>query len=106
MENHVVMTEKILDKVHFNKNYAMVPKWAAKHHEFLNGTGYPNQLMGEDLDLESRILTISDIFDALTARDRPYKKPMPKQNAIQVLKNMAEEGKLDIQLVAWLEESM
>lgn len=106
MENHVVMTEKILDKVHFNKNYEMVPKWAATHHEFLNGTGYPNQLMGEELDLESRILTIADIFDALTARDRPYKKPMSKQHAIHVLKNMADEGKLDKQLVSWLEESM
>lgn len=106
MENHVVMTEKILDKVHFNKNYEMVPRWAASHHEFLNGSGYPNHLTAEELDLECRILTVADIYDALTATDRPYKKPMSKENAIQILKSMAEEGKIDVQLVSWLEESM
>lgn len=106
MENHVVMTDKILDKVHFNKNYEMVPKWAASHHEFLNGTGYPNHLTAGELDIESRILTIADIYDALTATDRPYKKPMPKEKAIQILKSMAEEGKIDLQLVIWLDEAL
>ena len=104
MENHVVMTDKILDKVHFNRNYEMVPKWAASHHEFLNGTGYPNHLTASELDLESRILTVADIYDALTATDRPYKKPMPKEKAIHILKSMAKEGKIDCQLVTWLEE--
>lgn len=106
MESHVEMTAKILDKVHFNKNYQNVPKWASSHHEFLDGSGYPNHLTANELDLETRILTIADIYDALTARDRPYKKPLPKDTAINILQNMAKEGKLDIQLVEWLNEAL
>lgn len=106
MENHVVMTQKILDKVRFNKSYAMVPKWAASHHEFLNGTGYPGHLTAEELDLETRILTVVDVYDALTASDRPYKKPMPREKAIGILKSMAEEGKVELRLVEWLSEAL
>lgn len=106
MENHVVMTEKILDKVRFNQNYAMVPKWAASHHEFLNGTGYPKHLTADELDLETRILTVVDIYDALTASDRPYKKPMPKEKAFGILRSMAEEGKVELRLVEWLSEAL
>lgn len=106
MENHVVMTGKILDKVRFNKTYAMVPKWAASHHEFLNGTGYPEHLTAEKLDLETRILTVVDVYDALTASDRPYKKPMPKEKAIGILESMAKEGKIELRLVEWLSEAL
>lgn len=106
MESHVVMTGKILEKVRFNKNYSMVPKWAANHHEFLDGTGYPNHLAGEEIDLESRILTIADIYDALTATDRPYKKPMEKEKALGILRDMAKEGKLEMRLVDWLGEAL
>lgn len=106
MESHVVMTGKILDKVRFNRNYQMVPKWAASHHEFLNGTGYPDHLKGDELDLETRILTIADIYDALTAADRPYKKPMPKEKAFAILRSMAEEGKVELRLVEWLAEAL
>lgn len=106
MESHAAMTGKILDKVRFHKNYSMVPKWAANHHEFLDGTGYPNHLSGDEIDLETRILTITDIYDALTSSDRPYKKPMPEEEAIEVLRRMAEEGKLEMRLVGWLEKAL
>jgi len=106
MESHVVMTTKILNKVHFNKNYEKVPEWAAAHHEFLNGTGYPNHLKEDELDLETRILTIADIYDALTASDRPYKKPMSKEKAIVILKSMAHEGKIELRLVEWLSNAI
>lgn len=106
MESHVVMTSKILSKVHFNKSYANVPRWAGEHHEFLNGSGYPNHIQGEQLDIETRILAISDIYDALTARDRPYKKPMPKERACAILHSMVEEGKLEGRFVNWLEEAV
>ena len=106
MESHVVMTSKILSKVHFNKSYANVPRWAGEHHEFLNGSGYPNHIQGEQLDTETRILAISDIYDALTARDRPYKKPMPKERACAILHSMVEEGKLEGRFVDWLEEAV
>lgn len=106
MESHVVMTGKILEKVHFNAHYANVAKFAASHHELLNGTGYPNHISGEDLDLESKILAVVDVYDALTATDRPYKKPMPKEKAFSVLHAMVEEGKMEERLVVWLEESI
>ena len=106
MEGHVTMTAKILSKVHFNKNYTDVPRWAAEHHEYLDGSGYPNHICGEQLDLETRILAISDIYDALTATDRPYKPPMPKEKACAILHSMAKEGKLEERLVGWLEEAV
>ena len=107
MESHVVMTHKILNKVHFSKNYSKVNLFASTHHECLNGTGYPNQLTADDLELESRILAIVDIFDALTCTDRPYKKPMPREKAFAILHDMAnKEGKLEDRLVTWLEEAM
>lgn len=99
MENHVVMTEKILSKVWFNKNYEEIPRWAASHHELLDGSGYPKHLAGEELDLETRILTVADVYDALTATDRPYKKPVEQEKALGILKEMADEGKLDSCLV-------
>lgn len=106
MENHVVMTGKILEKVRFNRNYSMVPKWAANHHEFLDGTGYPRGLKGDEIDLETRILTVADIYDAMTSADRPYKSPMPREKAFAILRSMAEEGKLEMRLVNWLEEAL
>lgn len=106
MENHVVMTEKILHKVRFNKNYSMIPAWASSHHEFLDGSGYPKHLTREELALETRILTIADIYDALTATDRPYKKPVQQEKALNILRDMAKEGKLDQQLVEWLAEAL
>lgn len=106
MESHVEMTSRILDKVYFNSNYMNVPKWAGQHHEFLNGTGYPAHLTADDLDLETRILTVTDIYDALTATDRPYKKPMSKEKALDILYSMAEEGKVEKRLVDWLGEAL
>lgn len=107
MESHALMTRKILDKVHFSKNYGNVKQFASTHHECLNGTGYPDHLTAEDLQLESRILAVVDVFDALTCTDRPYKKPMPKERAFAILHDMAvKEGKLEDRLVTWLEEAM
>ena len=105
MKNHVVVTEKILSKVRFNKNFDIVPLCAASHHEFLNGTGYPKHLTAKELDLETRILTVADIYDALTAI-RPYKNAIPDNKSITMLRNMAEEGKVDGQIVEWLSEAL
>lgn len=106
MESHVDMTERILSKVHFNSYYADSPVWAATHHECLDGSGYPKGLKGEELALESRIMAVADICDALLASDRPYKKPMPKEKAFQIMQNMAAEGKLDRKLVNYMYECM
>ena len=106
MENHVVMTSKILEKVQFYKGFSRVPKWVGAHHEYLDGSGYPNSLKGEELDLETRLLTVVDIYDALVATDRPYKKPIARQKAIEILKDMAKKGKVDLRLVEWLDEAL
>ena len=106
MENHVVMTSKILDKVEFFKGFSMVPKWVGAHHEYLDGSGYPNQLQGDELDFETRLLTVVDIYDALAATDRPYKKPIPREKAIEILRSMAEKNKVDLRLVEWLNEAL
>ncbi len=84
----------------------MIPAWASSHHEFLDGSGYPKHLTREELALETRILTIADIYDALTATDRPYKKPVQQEKALNILRDMAKEGKLDQQLVEWLAEAL
>jgi len=106
MENHVVMTKLILSEVYFNEEYAPVPEWAASHHELLDGSGYPDHLKGAQLGLETRMLAVVDIYDALTSVDRPYKKPIPKEKAFGILYEMADSGKLDKRLVGYLEDAL
>lgn len=100
MQFHAAMTDKLLSQIRFSAEFSHVREWAASHHEYLSGDGYPNHLSGEEIAPEVRIITIIDIFDALTADDRPYKSGMPTDRALSVLKDMAEkEGKLDEELV-------
>ena len=105
MQNHVVVTAKILGHVSFPKLYSAVPRWAAAHHELLNGRGYPRHLTAEDIPIEVRILTILDVFEALTAQDRPYKPPMPVEKALGILSSMVEEGAIDGELFALFRQS-
>ena len=105
MEEHVVMTAKILSQMTFGRGYKNVPGWASAHHEYLDGTGYPKHIKAEGIPYQVRLLTILDIFDALTARDRPYKKPMSPERAFEVLTNMADEGCLDKELIGLFKES-
>ena len=104
MESHVEKTERILSKVHFNQNYQYAMTWAIQHHECLDGSGYPRKLTGDVLATEARILAVADICDALLATDRPYKKPMPKEKAFTIMRDMAEHGKIDKKLVEYLEK--
>ena len=95
MESHVVVTARILSQVHFPKSYSRVPQWAAAHHELLNGKGYPEHKTAPDIPREVRLLTVLDVFEALTARDRPYKPPMPTEKALSILDSMVREGGVD-----------
>jgi HD-GYP domain-containing protein (c-di-GMP phosphodiesterase class II) len=104
MEDHVVVTSRMLEKIPFISKFKNVNIFASMHHELLDGTGYPQGLSGEEIPLEVRILAIADIFDALTAADRPYKKALPNEVAISIVESMAKEGKLDGQLVGLLKE--
>lgn len=105
MEQHVNVTTRLLEKIPFRKYYANIPEWAANHHEFLDGTGYPAQLKGSQIPLESCIITIMDIFDALIDTNRPYKKGVPIDKALDILTEMADMGKLHKELVALFVES-
>lgn len=102
MESHVSMTRAILDQVYLTDSYKSALRFAGEHHEFLDGSGYPHHLTGDVLATETRILTAVDIFDALTCKDRPYKKPMPRDRAIAILEQMVSEGKLDAGIVSAL----
>ena len=99
IESHVSMTYKLLANMNFDGPYKNVPIWASEHHEYLDGSGYPNGLKGVELCWEVRLLTIIDIYDALTAEDRPYKPPLPPEKAFNILRDMAKEGKLDINIL-------
>ncbi|MCI8442020.1 MAG: GAF domain-containing protein [Provencibacterium sp.] len=106
MEEHVSITDRLLSQIRFSGEFSHVREWAASHHEFLNGSGYPAGLSGEDIPPEVRMITILDIFDALVAEDRPYKRGMPVERALSILQTMADrEGKLDGQLVRLFAES-
>lgn len=104
MESHVEYTSKLLSKIRFHKNFDRVAFLAGSHHEYLDGSGYPSHLTKEKLPVESRILTICDIYDALTAKDRPYKKALPVDKSLSILESMASEGKLDADLVAHFQD--
>lgn len=106
MNSHVKMTAKLLYNFKFNKYYANIPKWASSHHEFLDGSGYPNHLTANELPLEIRILCMTDIFDALTSTDRPYKESIPIERALKILEEMAYEGKLDLSLVMLFQDAI
>lgn len=99
MKNHVNVTSKLLDQINFSNCYKNVPIWATQHHEYLDGSGYPHQLSAKDLSTDVRILVIMDIFESLTAKDRPYKDPIPLEDAFHILDDMASEGKIDGKLV-------
>ncbi len=95
IENHVKVTYKMLSRLPFPKNLDRVPDIASQHHEKLDGAGYPFGLKGEQLSLQARILAVADIFEALTAKDRPYKQPMRLSQAVAILGKMKEQGVID-----------
>ncbi len=95
IENHTTMTAKMLHKLPFPKLLAKVPDYAAAHHEKLDGTGYPQKLSKAEISVQARIMAIADIFEALTAPDRPYKKPMKLSQAIKIMGFMKKDHHID-----------
>lgn len=95
IESHVSYTRTMLNEMSFSKKYKSLNLFASSHHEFIDGSGYPDGLKGKEVPKEARLITIIDIFDALTAEDRPYKPPMPAEKAFFILEDMARNGKLD-----------
>ena len=99
MESHVTHSFHFLTKIPWTPVMRGIPEIAYGHHEKLDGSGYPRRLSGEQIPVQARMMTISDIFDALTAQDRPYKRAVPVRTALDILQAEAEEGKLDKDLL-------
>ncbi len=95
IESHVTHTYRFLSMIPWTAALKDIPRIAYGHHEKLDGTGYPNHLKQKDLHPQSRMMTICDIYDALTAHDRPYKKAIPLANALDILNSEVREKKID-----------
>jgi len=99
IESHVTHTFHFLQKIPWTKDLVSVPNIAYAHHEKLNGRGYPRKLTAAEIPIQSRMMTVSDIYDALTASDRPYKRAISTDRALDILKMEVTDGLLDSSLV-------
>jgi len=98
IESHVVHTYNFLNQIPWGRTYRDIPEIAGAHHEKLNGKGYPAHRAAADIPVEAKMMTISDIYDALTASDRPYKKAVPVPKALDILGIEVKQGLLDADL--------
>jgi HD-GYP domain-containing protein (c-di-GMP phosphodiesterase class II) len=98
IQSHVVHTYNYLRTIPWGVKFHSIPSIAGAHHEKLDGTGYPNGIPENDIPVEAKMMTIADIFDALTASDRPYKRALPVDRALDILKHDVAKGKLDQEL--------
>ena len=93
------MTLRMLQQIPFTKKIKNIPHFAAAHHECLDGSGYPLGLKGDEIPFEGKLMAVTDIAEALTADDRPYKKALSLDEVNKILRKMAENKKLDADLV-------
>jgi HD-GYP domain-containing protein (c-di-GMP phosphodiesterase class II) len=98
INSHVVHSYNFLRRIPWSRTLRDVPDIAGSHHEKLDGTGYPHKLRGGQIPIPARMMAISDIYDALTASDRPYKKAMPMDKALDILSADVKGGQLDSDL--------
>jgi HD-GYP domain-containing protein (c-di-GMP phosphodiesterase class II) len=95
IQQHVVHTFQFLDRIPWTREFRRIPEIARSHHEKLDGSGYPDGWRGERIPVQSRMMTIADIYDALTATDRPYKKAIRAEEALDTLRGEQRSGALD-----------
>jgi HD-GYP domain-containing protein (c-di-GMP phosphodiesterase class II) len=95
INSHALSTYRILSKIPWPRTLEQVPQIASQHHEKLDGSGYPNGMMEGEILMESKILAVIDIYEALVSQDRPYKPKMPCEKALDILKFEADKGRLD-----------
>jgi HD-GYP domain-containing protein (c-di-GMP phosphodiesterase class II) len=105
IESHVVYTFNFLSQIPWTKELRGVPEIARAHHEKLNGAGYPYKLHGDQIPLQTKMMTICDIFDALTASDRPYKRAVPVERALSILEECVQANEIDAELFRLFRES-
>ncbi|MBF0265548.1 MAG: GAF domain-containing protein [Gammaproteobacteria bacterium] len=99
IQSHVVHSYNFLKQIPWTNELSKVPTFARSHHEKLDGSGYPQGLKSSEIPLASKMMSICDIFDALVAKDRPYKKALPLNIALKIINSEADDGFLDRQLV-------
>jgi HD-GYP domain-containing protein (c-di-GMP phosphodiesterase class II) len=99
IRSHVVHSREFLAQIPWTREFRRIPEIAGAHHEKLDGSGYPRGLTGDQIPMQSRIMTIADIYDALTAGDRPYKHAVPVDQALAILEAERQAGALDGELV-------
>ena len=99
IESHVIHTYDFLSTIPWTRDLMDIPELARSHHEKLDGSGYPGGLLAEDIPPQTRMMTIADIYDALTAKDRPYKPAVPTTKAIEILEEDAGKGRIDRELL-------
>jgi HD-GYP domain-containing protein (c-di-GMP phosphodiesterase class II) len=104
VESHVTHTYDFLRKIPWTKHLQNIPRIAGSHHEKLDGSGYPNGLTAVEIPIQSQIMAIADIYDALTASDRPYKPKLPLDRTLLILHQEATTGKLNSNLLALFEQ--
>lgn len=100
INEHVIMSIKMLEQLPFPKTMSKIPEYAGTHHETLIGTGYPRQLTKDELSIPARIMAIADIFEALTASDRPYKKAKTLSESLKIMHFMVKDQHIDPDLFA------
>jgi HD-GYP domain-containing protein (c-di-GMP phosphodiesterase class II) len=98
VNDHIVATIAMLEKLPFPKHLRNVPEYAGGHHERVDGRGYPRGLTGEQMSVQARVMAIADVFEALTARDRPYKRGKKLSETLAILAGMSEDGHIDPEL--------
>jgi len=99
IESHVTHTFRFLSLIPWTRDLKRVPEIAYAHHERADGSGYPRGMPAVSIPVQSKMMAISDVYDALTAADRPYKKALPHQRALDILHLDAKSGKLDSELL-------
>jgi len=104
IQSHVSHTYEFLKRIPWTKDLQDVPSIAYGHHEKLDGTGYPRGLNAREIPLQSQMMAIADIYDALTAGDRPYKRGLPTETAMRILYQEANTNKLNLELVQLFEQ--
>ncbi|CAN7386716.1 HD domain-containing phosphohydrolase [Acidovorax sp. LjRoot194] len=105
INDHIVQTIVMLSGLPFPPHLARVPSIAGSHHEKLDGTGYPRRLAAADLTLADRVMTLADIFEALTAADRPYKPPKTLSESLKIMAHMVRDRHIDPEVFRFFLES-
>ena len=95
INNHIVVTIKMLESLPFPKDLQNVPEYAGGHHEKMDGSGFPKGLQKDEMSVQARIMAVADIFEALTARDRPYKQGKKLSECLRIMGSMKKNRHID-----------